>query len=190
ILQFTQLRAGLIEASTRSLLVQGEMIAGAIAGAATVEGDSSMTVDPNRMLDLQTGESYGPPDDFLYAFEFSINPERVAPLLRRLGLPTNTRARIYGSDGSLILDSRNLSGRGDVQRLELPPPPAPPPSSEKPRWYQRVANAVRSWFTRGGLPRYEELGGNGRGYPGGGHAPAGPKGSNVRVDQRGRPVRP
>ena len=33
------------------------------------------------------------------AFEFSINPERVGPLLRRLVSPTRTRARIYDRDG-------------------------------------------------------------------------------------------
>src|SRR5262249_1892713 len=59
-----QVRAGLIEASVRSLQVQGEMIAGAIAGAATVESDSTITVNPNRLLDLQAGETYGPTDDF------------------------------------------------------------------------------------------------------------------------------
>jgi len=183
ILQFTQLRAGLIEASTSSLRVQGEMIAGAIAGAATVENDS-LTIDPNRLLELQTGESYGPSDDLLYGYEFSINPERVAPLLRRLVLPTNTRARIYGSDGALILDSRNLSGRGDVLRLELPAP-----STEKPGLIERGVNAVRSWFTRGGLPRYEELGSdNGKGYPEVVGALRGINASMVRVDERGRAI--
>jgi len=184
ILQFTQLRAGLIEASTRSLLVQGEMIAGAIAGAASVDSDSSITIDPNRLLELQTGESYGPTDDLLYGFEFSINPERVGPLLRRLVLPTNTRARIYGSDGALILDSRNLSGRGDVLRLELPPP-----NTDKPGLWERIANEFRSWFRRGGLPRYQELGpDNGKGYPEVVQALAGHNASMVRVDERGRAI--
>jgi two-component system sensor histidine kinase ChvG len=184
ILQFTQLRAGLIDASTRSLLVQGEMIAGAIAGAASVDSDSSITIDPNRLLELQTGESYGPSDDSIYGFEFSINPERVGPLLRRLVLPTNTRARIYGSDGSLILDSRNLSGRGDVLRLELPPP-----NTQKPGLWERFANEFRSWFRRGGLPRYQELGpDNGKGYPEVVQALAGHNASVVRVDERGRAI--
>ena len=58
--------------------------------------------------------------------EFPINPERVAPVLRRLVSPTNTRARIYDRDGVLVLDSRNLYGRGDVLRFDLPPPSGKP----------------------------------------------------------------
>ena len=49
--------------------------------------------------------------------DFPINPERVAPVLRRLISPTKTRARIYDRDGVLILDSRNLYGRGDVHAV-------------------------------------------------------------------------
>jgi two-component system, OmpR family, sensor histidine kinase ChvG len=183
ILQFSQLRAGLIEASVRSLLVQGEMIAGAIAGAATVENDSTMTVDPNRLLDLQSGETYdGPSDD--YGFEFSINPERVGPLLRRLVLPTNTRARIYGSDGALIIDSRNVGGRGEVFGSD-PPTPAP----EKTGLLERSYIAIRTWLSRGDLPRYRELGGeNGKGYPEVVEALAGRNASQVRLDDRGRVI--
>lgn len=182
ILQFSQLRAGLIEASVRSLQVQGEMIAGAIAGAATVENDSSITVDPSRMLDLQAGEIYGPPDDN-YGFEFSINPERVGPLLRRLVLPTNTRARIYGSDGSLIIDSRSVSGSSDVLGSDLPSPNA------KPGLMERTFIAIRTWLGRGDLPRYRELGAeNGKGYPEVVQALAGHNESIIRLDDRGRVI--
>ena len=182
ILQFSQLRAGLIEASVRSLQVQGEMIAGAIAGAATVENDSSITVDPNRMLDLQAGEIYGPTDDN-YGFEFSINPERVGPLLRRLVLPTNTRARIYGSDGSLIIDSRSVSGGSDVLGSDLPLP------NTKPGLMERTFIAIRTWLGRGDLPRYRELGAdNGKGYPEVVQALAGHNESIIRLDDRGRVI--
>ena len=180
IVPLTQARAGLIEASVRSLLVQGEMIAGAIAGAATVENGSTITVDPNRLPDLQTGESY-PQDD--YGLDFSINPDRVGPLLRRLVSPTNTRARVYGSDGALILDSRNVSGRGDVLGTDLPSP-----SSEKPGGIERAFITIRTWFNRGGLPRYQEIAGNGRDYPEVAQALNGQNGSMVRVDDRGRVI--
>ena len=98
--------------------MQGEIIAGAIAASATVETDT-ITIDPERLLDLQAGESYGPSEEALSGLEFPINPERVAPVLRRLVSPTNTRARIYDRDGVLILDSHNLY---DVLRFDLPPP--------------------------------------------------------------------
>src|ERR1700735_4412304 len=56
----SQFRAGLIDAPIHSFLVQGETIAGAIASSATVETDSSITLDPDKLLNLHPGESYGP----------------------------------------------------------------------------------------------------------------------------------
>ena len=116
ILYLSQSRQFFIEARIRSLQVQAEIIAGAIAASATVETDS-ITIDPDRLLELQLGETYGPDDATL---EFPINPERVAPVLRRLISPTNTRARIYDREGVLLLDSQSLYGRGDVLRFDLP----------------------------------------------------------------------
>ena len=115
-LYLNQFREGLIEARVQSLLTQGEIIAGAIASSATVETDT-ITIDPDKLLQLQAGESAGIADDPL---DFSINPEKVAPLLRRLVTPTKTRARVYDKDGLLTIDSRSLYSRGDVLRLDLP----------------------------------------------------------------------
>ena len=123
ILYLSQFRAGLIDARAQSLLVQAEIIAGAIAASATVE-TNTITIDPDRLLELKPGESYGVPDEYS---DFPINPERVAPVLRRLISPTKTRARIFDREGGLIIDSRNLYGRGDVFRIELPPPAAEKP---------------------------------------------------------------
>jgi two-component system sensor histidine kinase ChvG len=171
VLFLSQFRAGLIDARVQSLLVQGEIIAGAIAASATVENES-ITIDPERMLELQTGESYGPSDEALSGLEFPINPERVAPVLRRLISPTKTRARIYG---------RNLYGRGDVLRFDLPPP-----DIDKPNIVERAATAARRWFGRGDLPLYKELGPeNGKGYPEVQQALNGLHASVVRVNDRG-----
>ena len=109
ILYLSQFRAGLIDARAQSLLVQAEIIAGAIAASATVE-TNTITIDPDRLLDLKPGETYGAPDEYS-GLDFPINPERVAPVLRRLISPTKTRARIYDRDGGLMLDSRSLYGR-------------------------------------------------------------------------------
>ncbi len=131
ILYLSQFRAGLIDARVQSLLVQGEIMAGAIAASATVDSDT-ITMDPERLLELAPGESYDPSEETLSGLDFPINPERVAPVLRRLVSPTNTRARIYDRDGGLILDSRNLY---DVLRFDLPPPAAENPgSSNGPSW--------------------------------------------------------
>jgi len=181
ILYLSQSRAFFIEARMRSLQVQAEIIAGAIAASATVETDS-ITIDPDRLLELQLGETFGPED--ASALEFPINPERVAPVLRRLISPTNTRARIYDRDGVLVLDSRSLYGRGDVLRYDLPSPTA-----EKPGFFEKQWNSIRKWLARGDLPMYQELGANnGRGYPEVAAALNGSTNSIVRINQRGEVI--
>jgi two-component system sensor histidine kinase ChvG len=182
ILYLSQFRAGLIDARAQSLLVQAEIIAGAIAASATVE-TNAITIDPDRLQDLKPGESYGPPDESS-GLDFPINPERVAPVLRRLISPTKTRARIYDRDGSLILDSRSLYGRGDVMRFDLPPP-----SVEKPGIAERTMIAVRTWLNRGDLPLYRDLGPEkGNGYEEVARSLDGQKSSMVRVNDRGEVI--
>ena len=182
ILYLSQFRAGLIDARAQSLLVQGEIIAGAIAASATV-ATNTITIDPERLLDLKPGETYGAPDE-LSGLDFPINPERVAPVLRQLISPTKTRARIYDRDGTLILDSRSLYGRGDVLRFELPPP-----TNEKPGIAERAMIAVRTWLNRGDLPLYRELGPeNGNGYQEVARSLDGQKSSMVRINDRGEVI--
>jgi len=179
VLYLSQFRAGLIDARIQSLLVQGEIIAGAVAASATVETDT-ITIDAERLLELQAGQSYGPSEEALSGLEFPVNPERVAPVLRRLVSPTNTRARIYDRDGVLILDSRNLY---DVLRFDLPPP------TQRPGVLERGYVAIRTWFSRGTLPLYHELGPqNGKGYGEVGNALQGFKSSMVRINDRGEVI--
>lgn len=184
ILYLTQFRAGLIDARVHSLLVQGEIISGAIASSATVDIDT-IAIDPQRLLELQAGDSYDPSDDVLFGNEFPLNPEQVAPLLRRLVTPINTRARIYDREGVLFMDSRNFIGRGDVLRFDLPPP-----TVEKPGIVERTFIAIRRWLSRGDLPRYRELGPeeSGKTYPEIAQALEGHKASAVRIDDRGNVI--
>jgi two-component system sensor histidine kinase ChvG len=84
----------------------------------------------------------------------------------------------------LILDSRNLYGRGDVLRFDLPSPLA-----EQPGFFERVWIAIKRWLGRGDLPLYRELGpDNGRGYPEVVQALSGLKASMVRVNDRGEVI--
>ncbi len=179
ILYLNKFRAGLIDARVESLRTQGQIIAAAIAAQASVETDS-ITVNPDRLLELQAGES-------LTAFElgdstadFPINPERVAPLMKRLISPTRTRARIYDQEGTLLLDSRGLYSQGQILRFELPPLNQPKP------WYEDWTKTVKDWFRRGDLPAYREIGaGNGREYPEVVSAMNGQSPSIVRVSEDG-----
>jgi two-component system sensor histidine kinase ChvG len=183
ILYLSQFRAGLIDARAENLLSTGEVIARAIAATGTTE-NNGLTIDPERLLDLKPGETFGPSDDALSGLDFPINPERVAPVLRGLISPTKTRARIYDRDGVLILDSRRLYGKGDVMRFELAPP-----STGTPGIAERAMIAIRTWLNRGDLPLYRELGPeNGKGYSEVARALDGVKGAMVRVNDRGEVI--
>ena len=119
-LYLNQFRAGLIDARLQSLQIQGEIIAAAIASSATVETDS-IAIDPEKLLQLAPGQSYGPSDEASPSLEFSINPDRIGPLLHRLVSPTRTRARVYDRDGYMLLDSRSLTSRSLIVPSDLPP---------------------------------------------------------------------
>ncbi|HML14059.1 MAG TPA: sensor histidine kinase [Xanthobacteraceae bacterium] len=183
ILYLSQFRAGLIEARIQSLLVQGEIIAGAIAASATVE-TNTITVSPERLMELPPGQSYGPADDGFSVIDFSINPERVGPLLQRLVSPTRTRARVYDRDGSLVVDTRLFDRAGDVFRADLPPV-----AGQRQGFFERAWIAFRAWFGRGDLPLYRELAPeNGRGYPEVEKALNGLNAWMVRVNDRGEVI--
>ncbi|MDP3320915.1 MAG: sensor histidine kinase [Bosea sp. (in: a-proteobacteria)] len=180
-LYLNQFRESLIESRVQSLLTQGEIIAGAIAASATVETDA-ITIDPDKLLQLQAGESAGIAEDPL---DFSINPEKVAPLLRRLVTPTKTRARIYDRDGLLTLDSRSLYSRGDVLRLDLPRVGEP---DETPLM-ERTWNLFRNRLGRADVPAYDDFeNANGKSYPEVARALNGSPASIVRVNTRGQTI--
>jgi two-component system sensor histidine kinase ChvG len=174
ILYLSQFRAGLIDARRESLLVQGEIIAAAIAASSTTADPDNTQIDLERLLDLQAGETYKPQDET--QLDFPIDPERVAPVLRRLVSPTNTRARIYDRDGTLLLDSRTIY---DVIRFDLPPP-----DEDRPNYFQRRFLAFKRWIAKGDLPSYRELNSNGRGYDEVGQALNDLKASMVRINER------
>ncbi|EJF89512.1 hypothetical protein ME1_00282 [Bartonella vinsonii subsp. arupensis OK-94-513] len=78
ILYFNQFRDGLIEATIKSLSIQGKIIAGAIAASATVD-PNSILIDPQKLLELHAGESVTPAPQSTDSWDFPINPEQVAP---------------------------------------------------------------------------------------------------------------
>ena len=91
-----QFRADIIAARVQSLTTQADIISAAIAASAAVDTDT-ITIDPDKLLQLAPGQSAAPPPSDDDAIEFSINPERVGPVLHRLVTPTHTRARIFRS---------------------------------------------------------------------------------------------
>ncbi|ESY87480.1 MULTISPECIES: sensor histidine kinase [Mesorhizobium] len=183
ILYLNTFRDGLIDARVESLMTQGEIIAGAIAASATVETDS-ISIDPEKLLELQAGESLGPGSDQLDNLDFPINPERVAPVLRRLISPTRTRARIYDRDANLLLDSRHLYSRGQILRYDLPPV-----EEEEPDLVERVQKFIFDFFRNTDLPVYhEQPGGNGAAFPEVVKALTGSPSTIVRVSEQGEQI--
>ncbi|HEY9011362.1 MAG TPA: sensor histidine kinase, partial [Devosia sp.] len=178
ILFLNQYRTGLIDARLQSLRVQGEIIASAIAASATVDSDV-ITVNPDRLLELQAGDTVSSLSFFDPTLEFPINPERVAPLLRNLVTPTRTRARIYDKEGLLILDSANLYARGEVLRQLTRPQDGT--GFFLFDWW----NSLMAWLPGDDFPLYQEYGADeGTRYPEVTEAMGGRPTAIVRVDSK------
>jgi len=160
IMYLNQFRDGLIDARIDSLRTQGQIIAGAIAASAT-GNTSSIMIEPERLMELQAGESVTLHPETTDNWDFPINPERVSPLLRRVISPATTRARIYDRDANLLLDSRLLYSSGQVLGYNLPPI-----AEDQPGWVERF----RMWFYNmlydSNFPLdKEQASGNGMAYP-------------------------
>ncbi len=111
-------RSSLIEIRTQSLLVQGEIIAAAIAEAAGV-GPSGTRFDPVRANEV----------------------------LRRLVEPTGFRAQIFDRAGRLTGDSRTLlRGSGRIETRPLAPPGAEEKREEITDEASRWARAASRFF--------------------------------------------
>lgn len=149
----------LIDSKVDALKTQGEIIADAIAANATVVRER-IVLDTEKLPDQQApGRRY--PDDGLAALELSIHPEEVAPILRKLIKPTDTRARIYARDGTLIIDTArslaNLSARlGEAAASNGADQPKP----------QNFWTRFTRYLFKEPLPVYQEIdAANGMAYP-------------------------
>src|SRR3984893_3350028 len=179
-----QFREGLIDAKVQSLQIQAKIIAAAIAASATVETDS-IAIDPEKLLQLAPGESYALANETAPSLEFSINPERIGPVLHRLASPTRTQARSYDRDGYLLLDSRSRRSRSNIRRYDLPPAAQQESASRR----TRIGLGLKRLSGQPGLPLYQDIGvGNGKSYPEVVRALSGGEESIVRVDAQGETI--
>ena len=164
VLYLNQFREGLIDARRQSLLTQAEIIAGAIAENATSAQEAQL-VDPlarksGAPLDIRPhapmigGAKGDMEDDAGIAANTPIIPENAAPILRRLVLPTQTRARLYDKDGWLVLDSRQLMASSQIVAFELPPPAG----VEQRSAFLQFLDSLLRFLPGRGLERYKEAG--------------------------------
>jgi two-component system, OmpR family, sensor histidine kinase ChvG len=183
ILYLNQFREGLIDARVESLMTQGEIIAGAIASSATID-TNSLNINPEKLLELQAGESIGPSSDSIDALEYPIDPEKIAPVLRRLISPTRTRARLYDRDANLMLDSLHLYSDGQILKYDLPPL-----TSKNDSWWGQISAWFSSLFRRSDLPMDKEIpGANGTVFPEVVKALTGSSDTIVRLSEQGEMV--
>ncbi len=97
LLYLGQYEQNLINSEFQALTTEGEIFAGALGQGAYGTRNDGKTI---------------------------LRPDVAGPMLRRLVLPTRTRARLFSADGSLLADSRILLGPegAPVQVINLPPP--------------------------------------------------------------------
>jgi two-component system sensor histidine kinase ChvG len=174
ILYVNQFQAGLIDQRIQNLRAQGEIIAGALAEAATIELETQIIIPdgPIPEIDLTVAARQAP-----------IDPGRAAAILRRLVLPTDARARLYNTNGVIVVDSQFIDAGRDVIAYELPPP-----TQEERVTLVDWLNILISNLLRGGdVPPYEELPGNkGLGYKEVRGALRADAASMVRENERGQ----
>ncbi len=129
LLYLGQYRENLIEAELATLRTQGEVFAGALGEGAHGTGAGGLT-------QLKSGIA--------------------APMLRRLVLPTRTRARLFSLSGTLVADSRVLLGPGGAVEVEILPPPET--GSRVADFILNLYGRAAQWLSGGGyLPVYSEL---------------------------------
>jgi len=150
VIYVSQFNVWLIDAKRDSLHSQGRLIAGAIASNLSRSDLPEITrygitvSDVNPFADLM----------------FTLGPERVTPVLRRLLANSSNRARVYDRKGNLVADSMRklppggfLSTDKDGRIINRP--------ATKNFWTK-----LRQWFLDSELRVYRELGdANGQLYP-------------------------
>lgn len=180
VLYINQAREGLIEARIGGLFTQGEIIAAAIAASATLQTDV-ISIEPDKLLSLENGQTIVPDED---ETEFSINPAEIAPLLRKLVSPTQTRARIFDQDGELLLDTAAMYSRGEILKFELPPP-----GSKDGPILDRIWNEMKLFIYGDDLSVKDDLGStHGRDFPEVRRAFEGLTSSSVSINKAGQTI--
>ena len=145
-----------INEKSHALRIQAEIIAAAIANNAKVgkrTSNDDFLSDERLRVPLR--------DDGFAAMELSLRPERVAPILRRLIEPINTRARIYARSGTLVVDSAKILKSGEIGVLASREKGAKKKLTTKNFWTR-----LQHWLIDKEVPVYKEIGSaNGKYYP-------------------------
>lgn len=160
ILYISQHQGWLITAKLDSLRIQAKIIASAIAANAKVTRSDGITLDPSQLPNI---DDVRVPlrDDGFAAMQLSISPQDVAPILRRLIKPTNTRARIFSRSYTLIVDSNDMLTPSSMAEDSLTPDSGKPAQKTD---HNAHLEPKHSFWTRllakfmpGSMPVYREI---------------------------------
>ena len=100
VLYLGQYRRSLISTELAALGIQAEMFAAALGEGAVITVGSAGRTPAQEIM-----------------------PDTARQVVRRLAETTNTRARLFSTDGTLLADSRILLGPGGMVQIEELPPP-------------------------------------------------------------------
>jgi len=144
-----------IKTRSDALQVQGQIIAAAIAGDLKVTSRWNI-MDPDRPAEEEINRIPFR-DDAFASLELSLRPERVAPILKRLIEPTDTRARVYSLQGTMVVDSdKVLRFSGFDEDAQ----------DEPPRRWKDFYTRLRHWLIGKEVQVYRDIGsGDLRNYP-------------------------
>src|SRR5579862_5925782 len=116
---------------------------------------------------------------------YSIDDAKAEPLLQQLIAPTRLRARLYATNGRLMVDTRNLLARNLIETVELPPLDF---WSQSAAFLMRIYDGVTGVRPFTHLAPYFEAGDNGRVYSEVNSALNGDAADAERVNERNRLV--
>lgn len=175
IIFFSPYQAHLINAQREALLAQGNAIAAAISDT-VVARNERVQVDPD-LLDLGQSEELAKAAKEIGSLRFPLRSERVGPLLRRVMSGTTMRARVFSTEGDLIVDSDPLLGIPRAAST-LDPNPAAAVDSLQTR--------ISDWFDGSDLPVYKDIGATGKAHPGVTTAAQGEATTMLLLNERGK----
>jgi len=142
LLYLDEYRQSLVEQSIRALIVQGELISGALSEAAVYDRGlyvgSTGQQQPLAQTDL--------------AAEPGLDVAQAQPIVRRLAATSDMDLRLFDANGRMVADSRELiaSGRGVMAQALAPPADSADPLAEALQWLYDLWTTI--FPTYDGLP--------------------------------------
>jgi two-component system sensor histidine kinase ChvG len=150
ILLLNTYRVGLIDSRRENLVVQGQIIATAIADRVAQDRlTNAELLTPSFRDDSGEGEgSYAP----------ALNPEALNQFIKSLGRDTRIRIRVYDQYGQLVVDSvRYFAASAHASADQT--------RSRDTNFFFDIWRRIHLWASSENLPLYKDLGtANGKGY--------------------------